>query len=110
MSLKTRIKRIQYITRRWKLKKVHPLITTYEIEKDLSYEAQIAITLFQVLPDKIEGMAGVWLGKDFSGLGDIMELYGIEGNREAFNLLLHIIAEASKFYEQQRKTQQARKN
>ena len=77
--------------------------------KDLSYEAQVALTLFQVLPDKIEGMNGVWLGKDFAGLGDIMELYGIEGNREAFNLLLHIIAEASKFYEQQRKVQQARK-
>jgi len=78
--------------------------------KDLSYEGQVALTLFQVLPDKIEGMNGVWLGKDFAGLGDIMELYGIEGNREAFDLLLHIIAEASKFYEQQRKAQQARKS
>ena len=78
--------------------------------KDLSYEGQVALTLFHVLPDKIEGMNGVWLGKDFAGLGDIMELYGIEGNREAFDLLLHIIAEASKFYEQQRKAQQARKS
>ena len=77
---------------------------------DLSYEAQIALLLFNVLPDKIEGMNGIWLGKDFSGLGDIMELYGIEGNRDAFDLLQHCIAESSKFYEEQRKINQARKS
>ena len=77
---------------------------------DLSYEAQIALILFNVLPDKIEGMNGIWLGKDFAGLGDIMELYGIEGNRDAFDLLQHCIAEASKFYEEQRKINQARKS
>ncbi len=77
---------------------------------DLSYEAQIAVMLFQVLPDRIEGMNGVWLGKDFSGLGDIMMLYGIEGNREAFDLLQFIIVEAGKHYENQRKLQQTRKH
>ena len=70
---------------------------------NLSYEAAIAVTLFQALPDKIEGMNGIWLGKDFAGLGDIMELYGIEGNRDAFELLQFIIAESSKHYEAQRK-------
>ena len=77
---------------------------------NLSYEAQTALHLFNVLPDKIEGMNGVWLGKDFAGLGDIMELYGIEGNRDAFDLLQHCITESSKYYEEQRKINQARKS
>jgi len=77
---------------------------------NLSYEAQTALLLFNVLPDKIEGMNGVWLGKDFAGLGDIMELYGIEGNRDAFDLLHHCITESAKFYEEQRKINQARKS
>ena len=77
---------------------------------NLSYEAQTALNLFYTLPDRIEGMNGIWLGKDFSGLGDIMELYDIKGNKKVFELLLHIIAESSKFYEEQRKINQARKS
>ena len=57
---------------------------------------------FQALPDKIEGMNGIWLGKDFASLGDIMELYGIEGNREALIITIYC-AESSKHYEAQRK-------
>lgn len=75
---------------------------------NLSYEAQMALALFHILPDKIEGMAGMWLGKDYSGLGDIMKIYGIEGDSSIFNLLQVCIFEYSKYYEQQRKIQEAK--
>jgi len=78
-----------------------------EIE-DLSYEASIALLLFNILPDKIEGMNGLWLGKDFSGLGDIMSIYGIEKNRDAFDLLQVCISECSKHYEAQRKMEESK--
>lgn len=77
--------------------------------QDLSYEAQQALRLFSSLPDKIEGMNGLWLGKDFSGLDTIMNIYGIEeyDRLEIFNLLHVCISEASKHYEQQRKSQES---
>jgi len=70
--------------------------------EDLSLEAQQALLIFSVLPDKVEGMAGIWLGKEFSGIGDIFDLYEIEDRREVFELLTYIIKEYSKHSEQQR--------
>lgn len=74
--------------------------------QDLSYEAQQALRLFNALPDKIEGMNGVWLGKDYAGLGDIMRIYKIEDSEEVFELLQVCISEASTHYEQQRKVRE----
>tara|TARA_Y100000034_G_C6791903_1_gene354646 strand:+ start:562 stop:852 length:291 start_codon:yes stop_codon:yes gene_type:complete len=70
---------------------------------DLSYNCQQAIVLFQILPDKIEGMAGMWLGKDYSGLFDIMRLLDIFDKKRVFELLQICISEAHKHYEQQSK-------
>lgn len=75
--------------------------------QDLSYEAQQALRLFNALPDKIEGMNGVWLGKDYAGLGDIMRIYKIEDSEEVFELLQVCISEASTHYDQQRRTREA---
>jgi hypothetical protein len=74
---------------------------------DLSYEAHQALRLFNVLPDKIEGMNGIWLGKDYSGLGDIMRIYKIEESEEVFELLQDCISEAGSYYSQQRKIQES---
>src|SRR5210317_709398 len=75
--------------------------------QDLSYEAQQALRLFNALPDKIEGMNGVWLGKDYAGLGDIMRIYKIEDSEEVFDLLQVCVSEAFTHYEQQRKVREA---
>ena len=58
-----------------------------EIPKDpstFSLEAQQALTMMNALPDMWEGMNGTWLGKDYSGLGDVMEIYDINKKREVF--------------------------
>ena len=42
-----------------------------DVPKDpstFSLEAQQALVLVNALPDKWDGMNGVWLGKDYSGL------------------------------------------
>ena len=77
-----------------------------QIPKDpstFSFEVQQALTLFNVLPDIIEGMNGLWLGKNYSGLSDIMDIYNVINKREVFELLKVAEGEASKFYSQKRK-------
>ena len=69
---------------------------------DVSYNSQQAVFLFNVLPDKIEGMNGVWLGKEYAGLADIMNIYEIDSQKEVLNLLQVCIREASKVYAKQR--------
>ena len=69
---------------------------------DLSYNSQQALFLFNVLPDKIEGMNGIWLGKEYAGLIDIMDIYDIDDRKEVLDLLQICIREASKSYEKQR--------
>ena len=71
---------------------------------DLSFETQQALMLFSVLPDKIEGMNGIWLGKEFSGIGDIFDFYEIEDRREVFELLTYIIGQYNAYYEKQRQS------
>ena len=46
MSLKTRIKRINYISKKWNLTKAHPLITTYKIEKKFFEEFKFNLKLY----------------------------------------------------------------
>jgi|TARA_R110000737_G_scaffold3949_2_gene13038 hypothetical protein len=69
---------------------------------DVSYNSQQALFLFNILPDKIEGMNGVWLGKEYAGLSDIMNIYEIDDRREVLDLLQICIREASKVYSKQR--------
>ena len=73
---------------------------------DLSYNVQGALVLFNALPDIWEGMSGTWMGKDYSGLMDIMNIYGIDNKKEAFTLLKIAEGEASKFYAEKQKQQE----
>jgi hypothetical protein len=69
---------------------------------------QYALMIFNILPDRVGDMSGLWLGKDFSGLMDIMDIYEIEDKRSVFDLLLICIYEYSEFYEEKRKQQERR--
>lgn len=73
----------------------------------LTTEAQQAFILLQSLPDKWDGMSGTWLGKDYSGLSAIMDIYDIEDRRSVFELLQVAEQELASFYEQKRKEQEA---
>lgn len=73
----------------------------------LPIDCQHAVILLQTLPDKWDGMGGVWLGKDYSGLSAIMDIYEIDNRREVFELLQVAEAELGKYYEQKRKEQES---
>ena len=64
-----------------------------EMPKDpgfLPLDVQNALIVFNVLPDKIEGMSGTWLGKDFSALEAILNIYDIDNRREVLDYILII--------------------
>lgn len=75
---------------------------------DLPISAQQALILMNVLPDKVEGMSGVWLGKEYSGLSDIMTIYQMIDWKETFEMLQVCIEEYSKYYDEQRKQAERR--
>jgi len=80
-----------------------------DIPKDpstFSLEAQQALVMINALPDKWEGMSGTWMGKDYSGLMDIMDIYNIQNKKEVFELMKVCEAEFSKYYTQKRKEQE----
>jgi len=71
----------------------------------LSLEAQQALTLLNALPDNWEGMSGTWMGKDYSGLEAIMNIYEIQDRKTVFELLRDAEAELGKYYAQKQKEQ-----
>jgi hypothetical protein len=75
---------------------------------EFSIEVQSALLLFNSLPDNWEGMSGTWMGKDYSGLMDIMDIYEMENRRAVFELFKVAEAEAGKYYTQQKKQAEAR--
>ena len=80
-----------------------------DIPKDpstFSLEAQQALVLLNSLPDNWDGMNGVWLGKDYSGLQDIIDIYEISKKREVFELLKVCEEQLGKYYAQKRKEQE----
>lgn len=72
---------------------------------DFEGTAQQAFYLFTILPDKIDSMGGVWLGKDFSGIGDILDIYNVTEKREVFDYLVYMIQIAREGYAQERERQ-----
>ena len=59
------------------------------------------------LPDIWEGMSGTWIGKDYSGLIDIMNIYQIDNKKMSLNLLKIAEREASKYYAEKQKQQES---
>ena len=71
---------------------------------NLSLECQQAQTVLNALPDIWEGMNGTWLGKDYSGLGTIMDIYEVDDRRAVFVLLKEAESILGKYYAQEAKT------
>ena len=71
---------------------------------NLSLECQQALTILNALPDMWEGMNGTWLGKDYSGLSAVMDIYEVESRREVFELLKEAESILGKYYAQQTKS------
>ena len=71
---------------------------------NLSLECQQALTILNALPDNWEGMNGTWLGKDYSGLSAVMDIYQVESRREVFELLKEAESILGKYYAQQTKS------
>ena len=74
---------------------------------DLSYNVQCALILYEALPDIWEGMSGTWMGKNYSGLIDIMNIFSMDNKKEVFNLLKVAEREASKYYAEKQKQQES---
>lgn len=70
--------------------------------ESLSYNSQVALRLFNILPDRVEGMAGTWLGKEFSCLETFMNIYEVEDRQEVLELIIQI---QSAYYEHYRQKQ-----
>ena len=74
----------------------------------LPIESQQALLLLNYLPDLWEGLKGTWLGKDYSGLLAIMDIYEIEDRKKVFERLKELESVLSKFYLQKQKENSAK--
>ena len=70
--------------------------------EDFDTSAQQAYYLYTVLPDKVDSMGGIWLGKDFAGLQDIMDIKNIHNRSEVFDYLMYMIQITRSSYAKQR--------
>ena len=62
-------------------------------EEDLCIEALQAFEVSSFLPDRYEGMSGMYLGKDMGGIGDILDVLGIQDRYHVLLFLRVIINE-----------------
>jgi hypothetical protein len=74
----------------------------------LHFDVQNALVLFNILPDRIEGMSGTWLGKDFSCLEVFMNLYEMENRRDVLDFLFIIHNTYDEYYREQQKARENR--
>ena len=51
---------------------------------DFPYEVQVAFFVLGMLPDRWDGMSGMYLGKDWSSIQTILDVYQVENQRFIF--------------------------
>jgi hypothetical protein len=69
---------------------------------DFDTDVQQAFYIFSILPDKVDGMAGIWLGKDYAGIGDLFDIYGVTKKRDVMDYLVYMIQVAREAHNQER--------
>ena len=57
------------------------------------YEVQMAFFIYSLLSDTWEGMNGMYMGKNLSGLGELLNIYEIEDRKTVVYFLRHIDGE-----------------
>lgn len=72
------------------------------------YEVQLAFSIHTLLPDRWDGMNGVYLGKDWAALGDLLGIYDIESKKEVVFFIKYIEHYASKQINDKAEQQQKR--
>lgn len=56
--------------------------------EDLSYESQLAFEIYSYFPESWEGMSGSYLGKNWSGINDIFNIYEFSNQQKKILLSL----------------------
>ena len=75
------------------------------------FEVQYALFIHGVLPERWDGMSGSYLGKDWSALGDILEIHKIDARKEVVFFLKYIdVFHANKINEDLDKKRKAEEN
>ena len=59
-------------------------------EAAFPFEVQYALFVHSLLPDRWDGMSGSYLGKDWSALGDILEIHEVDRRKEVVFFLKYI--------------------
>lgn len=91
--------------------KIEPIPEEIPLEyTDLDYDCQIALKIFNLLPDNVEGMSGSWLGKDFSGLGILLDIYEVENRQQFMDLLMVLITSTAEHHKRQQKQNAGKKS
>ena len=69
----------------------NPIESEIPVEfEDLNLDVQEAFGIYQMLQDQWDTMNGVYIGKNYSGLIDILTLYDIEDKKTSFSLIRKI--------------------
>jgi hypothetical protein len=79
---------------------------------DFPLEVQVAFLLHDLLPDRWDGMSGSYMGKDFSSLGTLLDVWDVKDKKSTIYFIKHIEArntdKINKKLERQRKSQETK--
>ena len=62
------------------------------ILEDYPLEVQVAFLLHDLLPDRWEGMSGSYMGKDFSSIGTLLDIWKVKDKKTCLYFIKHIEA------------------
>lgn len=76
---------------------------------DLPHNCQLALFIYNILPDVWDGMSGTWLGKNYSSIEFFFDIYEILEPRVIFDLILACSDFYYKYYRERKAIAQANK-
>ena len=58
--------------------------------QDFPPEVQYAFLIHSLMPDRWDGMNGVYMGKDWAALGSLLDIYEVESKKEVVFFIKYI--------------------